>query len=53
MRSGPRGAIILLLMRAADGTVYDVLVEVGGEMTRKITLEDFRRGYERQQPGAG
>tara|TARA_Y100001934_G_C11677779_1_gene461912 strand:- start:7 stop:471 length:465 start_codon:yes stop_codon:yes gene_type:complete len=46
---GDEGAIILLMMTAAEGTIYDILEEVEGEITRKITLADFQRGYAKQE----
>ncbi|MCH9674666.1 MAG: cupin domain-containing protein [Gammaproteobacteria bacterium] len=46
---GPEGAIILLMMTAVDGTVYDILNEAQSEVVRKISLDDFQRGYEKQQ----
>ena len=49
---GPQGGIILLMMTAVEGTVYDLIDEVGGEVHRKITVEDFRRGYEKQERSA-
>ena len=45
---GPEGGIILLMMTAVDGTVYDLLDEVGGTSFRQVTIDDFKRGYERQ-----
>ena len=40
------------MMTAVEGTVYDLIDEVGGEVHRKITVEDFRRGYEKQERSA-
>lgn len=49
---GPQGAIILLMMTAAEGTIYDILDSFDGPVNRKITVDDFERGYQRQQRGA-
>jgi len=49
---GDQGAIILLMMTAANGTIYDILAELGGEVSREITVDDFQRGYARQQSRA-
>ena len=46
---GPDGGIILLMMTAKDGTVYDILEEVGGECVRQISVQDFKRGFDRQK----
>ena len=45
---GPEGAIILLSMQAVEGDVYDVLRE-DLTLDRKITLDNFARGLERQR----
>jgi hypothetical protein len=44
---GPDGAVILLMMREADGRVYDLLDDTG-EVVRTISLTDFQRGLEKQ-----
>ena len=46
---GPQGAIILLMMTAKDGAVYDILEAFDGAVERKIMLDDFQRGLLRQQ----
>ncbi len=46
--SGPEGAIILLSMQAVDGNVYDILSE-DLSLERRITLDNFARGLERQR----
>ena len=45
---GPDGAVILLSMRAVDGVVYEILNEDLG-VDRIISLDDFRRGIEKQR----
>lgn len=45
---GPEGAIILLMMSAVDGVVYEIL-NPDGTIMRTITMDDFQRGLERQQ----
>ena len=46
--AGPAGAVILLSMTAVDGRVYDLMDETL-ETYRHITLDDFRRGLEKQK----
>lgn len=48
---GPDGAIILLMMTARDGVIYEIL-NADGSIHRKITMDDFQRGYEKQQKAA-
>ena len=48
---GPEGAIILLSMQAVEGDVYDILRE-DFSLDRKITLDNFARGLERQRARA-
>lgn len=48
---GRDGAVILLMMTAVDGRVYDILDE-DGTVVRQITLADFQRGFEKQQRAA-
>ena len=45
---GPAGAVILLMMKQADGRVYDLLDDAGN-VARTITLDDFQRGLDKQQ----
>ena len=45
---GPEGAVILLSMTAVDGVVYEILNE-DLAVERIITLDDFRRGIEKQR----
>ena len=45
---GPEGAVILLSMTAVDGVVYEILNE-SLAVERVITLDDFRRGLEKQR----
>lgn len=44
---GPDGAVILLMMTAVDGKVYEIL-DQDGAVTRVITLDDFQRGLDKQ-----
>ncbi len=48
---GPDGAVILLSMQAVEGDVYDILRE-DLTLDRKITLDNFARGLERQRARA-
>ncbi|WP_417517166.1 cupin domain-containing protein [Minwuia sp.] len=48
---GPDGATILLMMSAVDGVVYEILND-DGSIDRKITMDDFQRGLERQRQAA-
>jgi len=48
---GPDGAVILLMMSAVNGVVYEIL-NFDGSIDRVITMEDFQRGLERQQKAA-
>ena len=45
---GPDGAVILLSMTAVDGVVYEILNE-DLDLDRIISLDDFRRGLEKQR----
>jgi hypothetical protein len=44
---GSDGAVILLMMTAKDGYVYD-LFDDDGTLTRRISLDDFERGLAKQ-----
>ncbi|WP_416896670.1 MAG: cupin domain-containing protein [Minwuia sp.] len=48
---GDEGAIILLMMTAVDGVIYEILTP-DGQIDRVITIDDFQRGLERQQKAA-
>ncbi|MEC9346648.1 MAG: hypothetical protein VYB54_10490 [Pseudomonadota bacterium] len=45
---GPDGAIILLMMSAVDGRVFELL-NPDGTPWRTLTLDDFQRGLDRQR----
>lgn len=45
---GPNGAVILLMMTAVNGAVYEILNDAGN-IERIITLADFQRGLDKQR----
>ncbi|WP_416899189.1 MAG: cupin domain-containing protein [Minwuia sp.] len=44
---GPDGAVILLMMSAIDGKVFELL-DPDGSAYRTLTMDDFQRGLDRQ-----